>query len=175
MKTRISEIYAVLQQDLGHHLVENYTVGNFCAGIQISRSTFYRSYSSMTELYQFVISYQVERILSNTRETKLDVRYRQLIQLMSSERHLYINFYHQTKRLFFNDVLEPLVQRNLKSFYRETELTEVSLNLIADYVVRQIIRYIDQDLQQPVAEVALDIYRILAVAENTAQLLAPPK
>lgn len=94
---------------------------------------------------------------------------------MSSERHLYINFYHQTKRLFFNDVLEPLVQRNLKSFYRETELTEVSLNLIADYVVRQIIRYIDQDLQQPVAEVALDIYRILAVAENTAQLLAPPK
>ena len=148
MNIKISDIYDVLRTELVEHDDANYTVSEFCTGIDMSRATFYRSYKSLSEVYQMVISYQVERNLN-----------------------VYHSFYRQTKRLFFFDVLEPLIFKNLRLHYSDAALSDVAIGMICTPITHIIVRYIDHDFEEDIDDVYQAIYRVLAVAENVKSIL----
>lgn len=171
MNIKISDIYDVLRTELVEHDDANYTVSEFCTGIDMSRATFYRSYKSLSEVYQMVISYQVERNLNGYPNRRIEVSYRMLLEHMREEANLYHSFYRQTKRLFFFDVLEPLIFKNLRLHYSDTALSDVAIGMICTPITHIIVRYIDHDFEEDIDDVYQAIYRVLAVAENVKSIL----
>lgn len=166
MSTNFSLLEEAMIEGLCYDDTTRFTVRVFCEKAQMPRATFYRNFTNMTGLYQYYCNYSFYRLLRVNDNLNFVENYHRLLEFLEERRELICQIYLNTPEFFFQQTMEEVLLAGLQSYYRDLDLSNYVLKLIARTIAFDAWVWINSGFTDELEQIYAEFEKVLATVSQ---------
>lgn len=140
------EVEAVLQRVLGKGKLETYTISCFCRDMNLPRSSFYRKFDSLADLFSQLIKIQIDRALRPSNSDRLEAIFANFLANMRDNRWVYINMMHLSKKCVCHEIESNLTASLANYLENKGQCSLSEIRGISAYIFNMIYTWVEHEM-----------------------------